>query len=67
MCFVETLQTTKCKHYKGWGIRVNEANRVYEAQCVEVKQQRTAKTEHKPPFADGGIEKLYRCGIIIQY
>ena len=37
----------------------NEANRVYEAQCVELKKQGLAKTEHKPPIADEDIKKLY--------
>ena len=42
----------------------NKTNRVYGAQCVELKKQGLAKTEHKPPIADEDIEKLYRlCGI----
>ncbi|CAH3180392.1 unnamed protein product, partial [Porites lobata] len=41
----------------------NEANRIYEAQCVELKKQGLAKTEHKPPIADEDIQKLYRCGV----
>ena len=41
----------------------NEANRIYEAQCVELKKQGLAKTEHKPPIADEDIKKLYRCGV----
>jgi len=44
-------------------VEFKEANRVYEAQCVELKKQGPAKTEHKPPIADEDIEKLYRCGI----
>ena len=42
---------------------LNEANRIYGAQCVELKKQGLAKTEHKPPIADKDIEKLYRCGV----
>ena len=41
----------------------NEANRVYEAQCVELKKQGLAKTEHKPPIADEDIKKLYGSGV----
>ena len=41
----------------------NEANRIYEAQYVELKKQGLAKTEHKPPIADEDIKKLYRCGV----
>jgi len=37
----------------------NKANRVYGAQCAELKKQGLAKTEHKPPIADQDIEKLY--------
>jgi len=44
-------------------VEFKEANRVYEAQCVEKKKQGLAKTEHQSPTADEDIEKLYRCGI----
>ena len=57
-----------CRHFKQElnvditkDVEFNEANRVYEAQCVELKKQGLAKTEHKP-IADEDIEKLYRCG-----
>ena len=35
-------------------VEFNEANRVYGAQCVELKKQGVAdiQTEHKPPIAD---------------
>ncbi|CAH3169115.1 unnamed protein product, partial [Porites lobata] len=42
----------------------NEAYGIYEAQCVELKKQGLAKTEHKPPIADEDIKKLYRCGVL---
>jgi len=40
-------------------VEFNEANRVYGTPCLELKKQGPAKTEHKPPIADEGIEKLY--------
>ena len=41
----------------------NEANRIYEAQCVELKKQGPAKIEHKPSIADECIKKLYQCAV----
>ena len=41
----------------------NEANRIYEAQCVELKKQGLADTEHKPPIADEDMKKLYGSGV----
>ncbi|XP_078364039.1 uncharacterized protein LOC144648312 [Oculina patagonica] len=40
-----------------------EANRVYEAQCKELKKQGLATTEHKPPIADEDIKKLYESDV----
>ncbi|XP_028415787.1 uncharacterized protein LOC114539361 [Dendronephthya gigantea] len=41
----------------------DEANKVYEAQCVALKKRGLAKTEHKPPIADEDIKKLYESGV----
>ena len=41
----------------------NKANRLYGAQCIELKKQGLAKTEHKPPIGNEDTEKLYRCSI----
>jgi site-specific recombinase XerD len=41
----------------------DEANSVYEAQCVYLKKRGLAKTEHKPPIADEDIKKLYESGV----
>ena len=38
-------------------------NRIYEAQCVELKKQGPAKIEHKLPIADECIKKLYQCAV----
>ena len=41
----------------------DEANSVYEAQCVALKKRVFAKTEHKPPIADEDIKRLYESGV----
>ena len=41
----------------------DEANSVYEAQCVALKKRGLAKTEHKPPIADEDIKRLYESGV----
>ena len=41
----------------------DEANTVYEAQCVALKKRGLAKTEHKPPIADEDIKRLYESGV----
>ena len=65
-----SIRFSLCRHFKQElnvdiikDAEFNEANRVYGAQCVELKKQGLAKTEHKPPITDEDIEKLYRCGI----
>ena len=54
LCFIRFVL---CRHFKQElnidiikDMEFNEANRVYEAQCVELKKQGLAKTEHKPPI-----------------
>ncbi len=42
-----------------------EANSVYEAQCVYLKRRGLAKTEHKPPIAEEDIKKLYESDVFI--
>ena len=50
-------------------VEFNEANRVYAAQCAELKRQGLEKTgtkalyEHIPPIDDKDIKKLYLSGI----
>ena len=65
-----SIRFALCRHFKQElnidiikDTEFNEANRIYEAQCVELKKQGLAKTEHKPPIADEDIKKLYRCGV----
>ena len=65
-----SIRFALCKHFKQElnidiikDTEFNEANRIYEAQCVELKEQGLAKTEHKAPIADEDIEKSYRCGV----
>ena len=41
----------------------DEANSVYEAQCVALKKRGLAKTEQKPPIADEDIKRLYESGV----
>ena len=41
----------------------DEANSVYEAQCVALKKRGLVKTEHKPPIADEDIKRLYESGV----
>ncbi|CAH3185501.1 unnamed protein product, partial [Porites lobata] len=55
-----------CRHFKQElnidiikDTEFNEANRIYEAQCVELKKQGLARTEHKTPIADEDMMKLY--------
>ena len=41
----------------------NEANKVFGAKFVELKQQGLAKVEHKQPICQQDLQKLYKCGI----
>ena len=68
--FLCSIRFSLCRHFKQElnvdiikDVKYNEADRVYETQCVELKKQGLAKSQHKPPIADEDIEKLYRCGI----
>ena len=65
-----SIRFALCRHFKQElnidiikDTESNEANRIYEAQCVQLKIQGLAKTEHKPPIADEDINKLYRWGV----
>ena len=65
-----SIRFALCRHFKQElnidiikDTEFDEANRIYEAQCVELKKQGLAKTEHKPPTADEDVKKLYRCGV----
>ena len=65
-----SIRFALCRHFKQElnidiikDTEFNEANRIYEAQCVELKKQGLAKIEHKPPIADEDIKKLYRSGV----
>ena len=37
----------------------NDANKVFGAECVDLKRQGLAKVEHKPPICEEDLKKLY--------
>lgn len=40
-----------------------EANKVFLAQCVDLKRQGLGKTQHKPSILENDLRKLYECKI----
>ena len=42
----------------------NEANKVFTAQCVQLKKDGQAKVQHKPPILDDDLKKLYESGVV---
>ena len=39
------------------------ANKVFRAQCVQMKKDGLAKIEHKPAITNGDMKKLYESGV----
>ena len=59
-----------CRYFKSTrGIEIindvefNEANKVFTAQCIQLKKDGQAKVQHKPPILDDDLKKLYESGI----
>ena len=44
-------------------VEFNEANKVFTAQCVQLKKDGQAKVQHKPPILDDDLKKLYESGV----
>ena len=40
-----------------------DANKVFGAKCVDLKRQRLAKVEHKPPICEEDLKKMYESGV----
>ena len=40
------------------------SNRIFNAQCMNIKKQGLAKVDHKPPISKGDFEKLYSTGTL---
>ena len=44
-------------------VEFNEANKVFTAQCIQLKKDGQAKVQHKPPILDDDLKKLYESGV----
>ena len=44
-----------------------EANTIFKAQCIQLKQKDMAKVDHKPPITPEDISKLYENGVFARY
>ena len=48
-------------------VEFNEANKVFTAQCVQLKKDGQAKVQHKPPILDDDLKKkCMKAGFSIQ-
>ena len=44
-------------------VEFNKANKVFTAQCVQLKKDGQAKVQHKPPILKDDLKKLYESGV----
>lgn len=70
MSTLQSLRFGLCRYYKGKsGINIindNDfalANKVYRAQCVQMKKDGLAKVEHKQAITDSDMKKLHESGV----
>lgn len=61
---LETLRFGLNRHFKSTrgidiinDVEFNEANKVFTAQCVQLKKDGQAKVQHKPPILDDDLKK----------
>ena len=70
MSTLQSLRFGLCRYYKAkTGVDIIKdddfavANKVFRAQCVQMKKDRLAKIEHKPAITNGDMKKLYESGV----
>ena len=67
---LKTLRFGLNRHFKSTrgidiinDVEFNEANKVFTAQCVQLKKDGQAKVQHKPTILDDDLKKLYESGV----
>ena len=67
---LKTLRFGLNRHFKAVGgvdimneEEFSEANKVFAANCVQLKKDGHTKVHHKPPIADADLKKLYESGV----